>query len=164
MSRDGWAALPRDTTGLSVVCDCGISWSYSLTILASFDFWCETRFLLRLINPKYIIYGHVRKFVTLSIIFWKYIYKICLKIIWSNGMCSNFLLLHFSFRFVMRVTSCCLLMPIIEPQHEISNNVVCGSSKASVQPAHMCSLIRAFASRLNIRWVLSYWLNIIWSF
>ena len=26
-------ALPHDATGLSVVCDCGISWSYSLTIL-----------------------------------------------------------------------------------------------------------------------------------
>ena len=32
MSRDGWAALPRGATGLSAVCDCGISWSYSLTI------------------------------------------------------------------------------------------------------------------------------------
>ena len=38
----------------------------------------------------------------------------------------------------------------IKPQHGISNNVVCGTSKASDQPAHMCSLIRAFASRLNI--------------
>ena len=39
---------------------------------------------------------------------------------------------------------------INEPRHEISNNVVCGTSKASDQPAHTCSLIRAFASRLNI--------------
>ena len=52
---------------------------------------------------------------------------------------------------------------IIEPWHEISNNVVCGTSKASDQPAHMHRLIRAFASRLNILWVLSYWLNIVWS-
>ena len=37
-----------------------------------------------------------------------------------------------------------------EPQHEISNNVVCGTSRASDQPAHMRSLIRAFDSRLNI--------------
>ena len=37
-----------------------------------------------------------------------------------------------------------------EPLHEISNNVVCATSKASDQPAHMRSLIRAFASRLNI--------------
>ena len=35
-------------------------------------------------------------------------------------------------------------------------NVVCATSKASDQPAHTRSLIRAFASRLNILWVLSY--------
>ena len=39
---------------------------------------------------------------------------------------------------------------IIELQHEISNNVVCATSNASDQPAHTRSLIRAFASRLNI--------------
>ena len=33
VSSDGWAALPRGATGLSAVCDCGIFWSYSLTIL-----------------------------------------------------------------------------------------------------------------------------------
>ena len=43
-----------------------------------------------------------------------------------------------------------------EPRHEISNNAVCVTSKASDQPVHMCSLIRAFASRLNILWILSY--------
>ena len=32
MSRDGLTALPRGAMGLSAVCDCGISWSYSLTI------------------------------------------------------------------------------------------------------------------------------------
>ena len=57
-----------------------------------------------------------------------------------------------------------------EPLHEISNNVVCATSKGSDQPAridqpaHTRSLIRAFASRLNILGVLSYCLNIIWSF
>ena len=39
---------------------------------------------------------------------------------------------------------------IIELWHGISNNVVCETSKVSDQPAHMRSLIRAFASRLNI--------------
>ena len=39
---------------------------------------------------------------------------------------------------------------IFEPPHQISNNVVCATSKASDQPAHTHSLIRAFASRLNI--------------
>ena len=37
-----------------------------------------------------------------------------------------------------------------EPRHKISNNVVCVTSKASDQPAHMRKLIRAFASHLNI--------------
>ena len=37
-----------------------------------------------------------------------------------------------------------------EPVHEISNNMVCATIKASDQPAHTRSLIRAFASRLSI--------------
>ena len=37
-----------------------------------------------------------------------------------------------------------------EPVHEISNNVVCATSKASDQPAHTRSLIRAIASCYNI--------------
>ena len=45
---------------------------------------------------------------------------------------------------------------IVEPVHEISNNVVCATSKASDQPAHMRSLIRVFASRLSILGLLSY--------
>ena len=36
-----------------------------------------------------------------------------------------------------------------EPVHEISNNVVCTTSKAADQPAHTRSLIRAFAGRLS---------------
>ena len=53
---------------------------------------------------------------------------------------------------------------LIEPVHEISNNVVCATSKASDQPSHTHSLIRAFASRLSILQVFIYWLNTIWSF
>ena len=37
-----------------------------------------------------------------------------------------------------------------EPRNEISNNVVCATNKASDQPGHMGSLIRAFASPLNV--------------
>ena len=37
---------------------------------------------------------------------------------------------------------------ISEPQHDISNNVVCATSKGPDQPAHTRSLIRAVASRL----------------
>ena len=42
----------------------------------------------------------------------------------------------------------------IEPVHEISNNLVCATSKAPDQPAQTRSLIRAFASRLSILWLM----------
>ena len=45
---------------------------------------------------------------------------------------------------------------LYERRHEISNNVVYVTSKASDQSAHIHSLIPAFASRLNILLVLSY--------
>ena len=44
----------------------------------------------------------------------------------------------------------CLREYIIESRHEISNKVVCAPIKASDQPAHTRSLIRAFASHLSI--------------
>ena len=37
MSCDGCVALPRGAMGLSAVCDCGISWSYPLTIFVVSD-------------------------------------------------------------------------------------------------------------------------------
>ena len=37
-----------------------------------------------------------------------------------------------------------------EPVHEISNKVLCATSKTSDQPAHTRSLIRAFTSRLSV--------------
>ena len=42
------------------------------------------------------------------------------------------------------------MLNINEPKHEISNNVVCATSKGSDQPAHTRSLISPFARRLNI--------------
>ena len=54
------------------------------------------------------------------------------------------------------IGSCVFVRKIIEPWHEISNNVVCATSKASDQPAHTHILIGAFASRLNILRELSY--------
>ena len=42
-----------------------------------------------------------------------------------------------------------LFTKIYEPVHEISNNVVFATSKASDQPAHTHCLIRAFACSLN---------------
>ena len=43
-----------------------------------------------------------------------------------------------------------VLMMAYEPWHEISNNLVCATSRGSDQPAHTRRLIRAFAGRLNI--------------
>ena len=47
-------------------------------------------------------------------------------------------------------------VPPYEPRHEISNNVVCATSKASNQPGHTRILIRDFACRSNFLWVFSY--------
>ena len=41
-------------------------------------------------------------------------------------------------------------LKIFKPVHEISNNVVYATSKASDHPANTRSLIRAFASHLGI--------------
>ena len=49
-----------------------------------------------------------------------------------------------------KVTAVKGLFFIFQPVHEISNNVVCATSRASDQPMHTCSLIRAFVSRLSI--------------
>ena len=43
-----------------------------------------------------------------------------------------------------------LFADLYEPRLENSNNVVCATIKASYQPAHTRSLIRAITSRLNI--------------
>ena len=56
-------------------------------------------------------------------------------------------------RMLQREHSAILLVFIklpFEQPHEISNNVVCATSKASDQSAHTRSLINAFASGLNI--------------
>ena len=46
-------------------------------------------------------------------------------------------------------------------RHKNSNNGVCTTGKGSDQSAHTRILIRAYASRLNILGLLSYWPNII---
>ena len=45
---------------------------------------------------------------------------------------------------------------VYKPRHEISNNGVYATSRGSDQPAQARSLIRAFASRLNVLWSVSY--------
>ena len=64
----------------------------------------------------------------------------CLKCIYLLAIVSNSLRILLLKMFIHQIT----------PRHENSNNVVCATSKGSDQPAHTCSLIRAFASHLNI--------------
>ena len=45
---------------------------------------------------------------------------------------------------------------INEPDQENSNKIACATSKGSDQPAHMRSLIRAFADRLDLLLIVSY--------
>ena len=51
--------------------------------------------------------------------------------------------------YIMRQSACLvvnlIMVSISDLRHEISNNVVCETSKDYDQPAHMRSLIRAFA-------------------
>ena len=55
-----------------------------------------------------------------------------------------------SYRFHPDIQPLCIFSPTNgPPQYEISNNLVCASTKGLDQPAHMRSLIRAFASRLK---------------
>ena len=49
-----------------------------------------------------------------------------------------------------------ILCGLFEPRHGICTNVACATSKGSDQPALTRSLIRAFASLLNILRILSY--------
>ena len=76
---------------------------------------------------------------------------------WSRAHVPSYSLI----RFIRRLRGLVLLGPvtkdkkkdkkkILEPWHEISNNVVYATSKGSDQPVHTRSLVRAFASRLNI--------------
>ena len=65
----------------------------------------------------------------------------------STSNCSTSPRLKVKYIDVLKLT---VFQNLFEPGHEISNNVVCATSKASDQPAHMRSLIRAFAGRLNI--------------
>ena len=52
------------------------------------------------------------------------------------------------------------LESIYEPQHVISNNVVCATSKGSDQTSHMRSLIRAVYS-MNIKLLIEYHLQFL---
>ena len=81
---------------------------------------------------------------------------------WFQNMMYHYVLL--SVHLILSISVPTYTVRWYEQRHEFSNNVVCATSKGSDQPAHMRSLIRAYASRLNILWILSFWPNIIWSF
>ena len=57
---------------------------------------------------------------------------------------------YVSYMCIVILNTYMLTQNLYEPMHEISNNVLSAISKASDQPAHKRSLIRAFASRLSI--------------
>ena len=66
MSRDGCVALPHGSMGLSAVCYCGISWSYSLAILVQKHekiFYLKTQGLEHLYLVCSIIYWTSAKVV-----------------------------------------------------------------------------------------------------
>ena len=64
---------------------------------------------------------------------------------WLRACVYFLVLISYRIKFLIPLPSSILLF---EPVHEISNNVVCSTSKASYQPAHMRSLIRAFATKI----------------
>ena len=72
-------------------------------------------------------------------------------VIFGDGQCSFVLKLHLElmpYQSYLDQRNFLIASALIkiEPVHEISNNVVCATSKASDQPAHTLSLIRAFLS------------------
>ena len=77
------------------------------------------------------------------------------RIVWSGSTLIATTLVFYEWLFILYIRSNFLnttlqIEVLYEPVHEISNNVVWATSKASDQPAHTRSLIRAFASRLSI--------------
>ena len=74
---------------------------------------------------------------------------------------------YITFRTIKKIILCCVFIEFhrdkrfsscfqeatfktYEPRQEITNNVVCATSKSSDHNAHTHSLVIAFASRLNI--------------
>ena len=65
-------------------------------------------------------------------------------------------LLHYNIVYNRKKMKIFVMNIIFEPWHEISNIVVCATSKGSDQPAHTQSDHRAFASPFSIIRVSSY--------
>ena len=73
----------------------------------------------------------------------------CFHVRYLGSVVENFVYLTYK-------SHCIISKRIFVQQHEISYNVACATSKASDQPELTCSLIRAFASRLDILLMFSY--------
>ena len=82
MSRDCFAALPRETMGLSAVCDCGISWSYSLFLLGIY--YCHQNFSIDYIHDRVSYQGDIHVYVKII-----YKHKIKRKIAYKRNQCNN---------------------------------------------------------------------------
>ena len=72
-----------------------------------------------------------------------------------NGLVPKFKLLVFHLHICI-LNNLLTMLDTIWAATWYFQHVLCATSKASDQPAHMCSLIRAFASGWNILWVLGY--------
>ena len=101
-------SLRRGAMGWSALCDCGISWSHSITFFETVPF---------------LLFN-------------------CCHFIVQNGFTTLTVLIDISKRLsLLHVFE--KVKNLVEPRHEISNNVICATSKYSDQPAHMRSLVRA---------------------
>ena len=60
-------------------------------------------------------------------------------------------------RYPIKVSEVLWVVEIVEPQHEISNNVVCATSKGSDQPAHTCSIRADWSEPLLVAWIFYDW-------
>ena len=84
--------------------------------------------------------GQFIEYARLTLNFGLYSIRSICAIFQGYCVCAN-ILYDFVYGFV-QITN--------KPRHEISNNMVCATTKGSGQPAHTRSLIRVFASRLNM--------------
>ena len=99
----------------------------------------------------------IKKGTLEKLLFWKLVISVCLSLLSQLLKCAQESYNLERVNILARLSIYKVYFhKLYEPQHEISNNVVCVASKASDQPAHTRSLIRALASRLHILWVFSY--------
>ena len=152
----------RESLLLCLVCLPGVSWWLCGASSRWHGFVCGLRFWYLLIILTYYLFNVGPPSVLQMAFRWRADVSQLIVVLGSFLPSSTFFFCFFVF-CLFSFTMQHQLVVINEPVHEISNNVVCATSKAPDQPAHTRSLIGAFASRLSIIWLISYWLNTIWS-